>query len=86
MVHLNFTGLGGLKKDLHLPAIHLTDLGKGDSGLTPAELTGKIIGAITTSTLKEVTGAVTNLGKGAGKAATDAVKSVTSGLGGLFKK
>jgi hypothetical protein len=93
VVHLNFTGLGGLKKDLRLPAIHLTDLGKGDAGMTPAELTAKIIGAITTSTIQEVTDAVTNLGKGAadlgkgaGKAAGNAIKNVTSGLGGLFQK
>jgi hypothetical protein len=86
VIHLNFTGLGGLKMNLPLPTIHLTDLGKGDAGLTPADLTKRIFEAITTSTLKEVKDAVANLGKEAGKAATGAVKNVTSGLGGLFKK
>jgi hypothetical protein len=86
IIHLDFTGLGGLKMNLPLPTIHLTDLGKGDAGLTPADLTKQVFEAIYTHTLTAVTEAVTNLGKGAGKAATEAVKNVTSGLGGLFKK
>jgi len=85
-IHVTLTGLGGKTMDLPLPDIHLTDLGKGSDGMTPAELVSQVIKAITTSTVHEVTVAVSGLGKDAGKAATGAVNKITSGLGGLFNK
>ena len=92
-VHVSLTGLGGKTMDLPLPDIHLTDLGKGSDGLTPAELVGKVISAVTDSTLHEVAAGIGNLGKDvgdlgkdAGKKATDELNKISSGLGGFFKK
>ncbi len=92
-VHVSLTGLGGKEMTLPLPDIHLTDLGKGSDGLTPADLASQVFKAISDSTLHEVTAAISNLGKDvgnlgkdAGKAAVDTVNKITSGLGGLFKK
>jgi len=91
-VHVTLTALGGKEMTLPLPDIHLTDLGKGDAGLTPADLTSRIIGAITSATLQTVTSSVAdlgkdvlNMGKGAGGAATDTVNKLGKSLGGLFK-
>jgi len=84
-VHVNLTLLGGQEMTLPLPDIHLQDLGKGDAGLTPADLTRRVFDAITSATLSTVTSSVGNLGKGAGKAATDSMKKISSGLGGFFK-
>jgi len=77
-VHVSLTGLGGREMDLPIPDIHLTDLGKGSDGMTPAELVSQVIKEITTAT-------VSGLGKDAGSAAEGAVKKLSSGLGGLFK-
>jgi hypothetical protein len=92
-VHVSITGMGGKEMTLPLPDIHLTDLGRGEGGLTPAELTKRVLSAITTSTLKTVASAATDIGKGvqnlgkdAGKAAGESVNKVTKGIGGLFKK
>jgi len=84
-VHVSLTGLGGREMDLPIPDIHLTDLGKGSDGMTPAELVSQVIKEITTATVHEVTVAVSGLGKDAGSAAEGAVKKLSSGLGGLFK-
>jgi len=84
-VHVSLTDLGGKEMDLPIPDIHLTDLGKGSDGLTPAELVSQVIKAVSNSTLHEVTVAVSSLGKDTEKAAQGAVKKLTSGLGGLFK-
>jgi len=84
-VHVMLTMLGGKEMTLPLPDIHLTDLGKGDAGLTPADLANRVLGAITSATLTTVTSSLGNLSNGAGKAAADSLHKVTSGLGGLFK-
>ncbi len=72
-----------------LPEIHLTDLGKGSGGLTPDELTSKVLQAI----LQSATSVAANAGKGATDAVkgvgTDAgkqVEKVTKGIGGLLGK
>jgi hypothetical protein len=85
---VNFNGL-----TLTLPDVHLTDLGKGTDGLTAADLTRRVLQALTTATVKAVAGAATDVGKDAGKAGQDLGKSVgsnminlTHDLGGLFKK
>jgi uncharacterized protein involved in outer membrane biogenesis len=92
-VHVNLTGMSGKKMTLPLPDIHLTDLGKDSDGITAADLTRRVLGAITSATLKTVISAVTsigkdagNVGKDAGKAVGGGVNKITKGIGGLFKK
>ena len=93
MVHVSLTGIGGKEMTLPLPDIHLTDLGKDSAGITATDLTRRVLGAITTATIKAVANATTDIGKGAGNLGKDAGKAVgqdvnkiTKGIGGLFKK
>jgi hypothetical protein len=92
-VHVSLTGLGGKEMNLPLPDIHLTNLGRGGDGLTPADLTRAVMSAITSATIKAVASAATDLGKGvenlgkdAGKAADTEVNKIKKGIGGLFGK
>ena len=78
--------MGGKEMTLPLPDIHLTNLGKGNAGITAADLTRRVLDAITTATIKAVANATTDIGKGAGKAAGEGMNKITSGIGGLFKK
>ena len=78
---------------LPLPDIQMKDLGQGPEGITAAELTKRLLSAVTANTLKAVGQAAGDLGKGAADAATDATKSATEGvkgatksIGDLFKK
>ena len=84
-VHVTLTLLGGKEMTLPLPDIHLTDLGKGDAGLTPADLTSRVLEAITSATLDTVKNSAGDLGKGVENVGKGAVNKITSGLGGLFK-
>jgi hypothetical protein len=90
-VHLYFTGLGD--KEISLPDIHLTDLGRDSNGLTPAELTSAVMKAISSDTLSAVASTVTELGKSVKSLGQDTVKTVgasvskiTGSLGGLLGK
>lgn len=47
--------------NLPLPDIHLTDLGKGTEGITAADLTRRVLSAITTTTLQTVAKTALNL-------------------------
>jgi len=96
-VHVSLTGLVNREMTLPLPEIHLTGLGAGSDGITPAQLTKEVLGQITTTTLKTVAAAASDLGKGmenlgkdlgkeAGKNAGDSVNKITKGLGGLLGK
>jgi hypothetical protein len=83
-VHVRLNGMAGLagqELTVPLPDIHLQDLGKGPDGITPAELTRLVFNEVTSKTLAAATGSLSHLGKGA----TDSVKKITSGLGGLLK-
>jgi uncharacterized protein involved in outer membrane biogenesis len=77
-VHARLTDFGGKEINVTLPDIHLTDLGKGSDGLTPADLTKAILKAVTSATIK----AVTESAAGAG----NSVDKIKKGLGGLFGK
>jgi uncharacterized protein involved in outer membrane biogenesis len=83
-VHVSLTGLGGAT--VPLPDIHLQDLGTGPDGITPAELTKRVMQAITDGSVKAASGATADIGKGAVGVSSNAVQSVTKGIGGLFKK
>ncbi|MGA3164004.1 MAG: AsmA family protein [Verrucomicrobiota bacterium] len=92
-VHVSLTGMGGKEMTLPLPPIHLTDLGKGNEGLTATDLTRRVLDAITTATLKAVSSAATDIGKSAGKLGKETGKAVgkgankiTKGIGDLFGK
>ena len=99
-IHASLSGIPGLQAQeisLPLPEIHLTDLGKGDDGITAADLTKKVLSEITADSLKAIVSAVTDLTKNvtdaakgvlqnAGKAAGDSVNKLKSGLGGLLGK
>ena len=67
---------------LPLPDIHLTDLGKGKDGITPAELFADILDQISLGTVKAIAGSVGDAGKAIGDEATKAAKSI----GNIFKK
>ena len=85
---VNFNGV-----TLPLPDIHLANLGKDKDGITGADLTRRVLDAITTATIKAVAGAATDVGNNAEKVGRDLGKSLGSNvsglsksLGGLFKK
>ena len=92
-VHVSLTGMGGKELDLVLPPIEFNNLGDGPDGITAADLTKKVLGQITTDTIKAVGIAVTDLGKDVGNLGKDAGKTVGTGvdklkkgIGGLFGK
>src|ERR1035437_113032 len=64
MVHVNLTGMSGKEMTLPLPDIHLTNLGKGNAGISATDLTRRVLGAITAATVV-VASATTDIGKGA---------------------
>lgn len=90
-VHVILTQLGGKEMTLPLPEIHLTNLGKDNGGLTPAELTRAILSAILTETTRAVGSEISNLGltKGAEQlkqGGQGVLNNVGKGIGNLFKK
>ena len=85
-VHVQLTGILNKSLDLTLPDIHLTGLGTGPDGITPAELTQKVLSEVISSTLKAVGDAATNITNVSGKAINSTVDKIKSGLGGLFGK
>jgi uncharacterized protein involved in outer membrane biogenesis len=67
---------------LPLPDIHFSNLGTGPDGITAADLTKKVLGEITTATIKEVAGSIGDAGKAVGSQAGKLGKTI----GGLFGK
>ena len=67
---------------LSLPDIHLTDLGKGDDGITASDLTKKVLGEVTSATIKVIGSSLGDAGKAVGGEASKLGKN----LGGLFGK
>jgi hypothetical protein len=70
-----------------LPEIRLTRLGEGPEGITPAELSKKVMSAIldaTTKAVAENAGKLGEAGKVLSTGATDQLKK--TGIGDLFKK
>ncbi len=73
---------------LTLPDIHLTDLGKGDEGITAADLTSRVLSAIESTTLETVAKSAANLDQNAAtlKAlGNDAKKQAGATLNNLLK-
>ncbi|MBF0511740.1 MAG: AsmA family protein [Candidatus Omnitrophica bacterium] len=91
-VHVTFTGLSQKQGTLPLPDIHLTNLGKANEGMTPAELTSAILKAVLKDTLEAVGSSVKTLGKDlgvmgkdTGRGVSQGVHEMVNGLSGLFK-
>ena len=92
-VHVAVTALGGQSATIPLPDIHLQALGTGPEGITPGELAKQVLEAVEKGATQAAAGTVTDIGKGAlyitkdlANTGTNAVESVTKGLGNLFKK
>lgn len=89
-ITVGVAALGGKLSTVPLPEIHFKDLGTGPEGITAGELAKKILGEISTESLKASAGAVADLGKQAlgtaEKAATDGLNKATDKIGNLFKK
>jgi hypothetical protein len=86
-VHVGASMLGSAT--VPLPEIHLKDLGQGPDGITPAELSQKILSAVLDATTKSVmanAGKIPDAGKALGTGAVDQLKKAGSGVGDLFKK
>lgn len=71
-----------------LPDIHLTNLGSGPDGITPAELTAMILSQLNTEAAKSAAGgALKNLLHGAGgNIETEGLKKGVDGIKNLFRK
>ncbi len=83
--------LAGKMVSVPLPDIHLTNLGTGPDGVTPAELAGKVMNSLMKEVVPAVTKLVSNvgadaigLGKGAEKQGQNALKKASGGLKSLF--
>jgi uncharacterized protein involved in outer membrane biogenesis len=92
-VHVNVTALQGQSATITLPDIHLQALGTGPDGITPDELAKRVLEAIEKVATQAAAGTVADMGKGAiyftkdpNKAGSNALDSVTKGLGNLLKK
>jgi uncharacterized protein involved in outer membrane biogenesis len=71
---------------LPLPDIHFSDLGKGPEGITAGDLINRVMGEITTGTIKAVAGSIGDAGKAVGNQAGKIGSSIGKSLGGLFGK
>jgi hypothetical protein len=85
-VHAKLTGVLNQELTLTLPTIHFSGLGTGPEGITATELTQRVLSEITSATVKALASNVSNLGSGAGKAATENLDKLKKGLGGLLGK
>jgi len=83
MVHANLTGLVNKEITLPIPDIHLSGLGTGPEGITPADLTKKILNEVTTDTIKTLLSSASGLGKDLTNGAKDAVNGVMQNAGGV---
>lgn len=84
-VHAIISGVPGLgikEITLPLPDIHLSNLGQGPDGITPAALIKEVLGQVTTATIKAVASSAGDATKTLGGEASKLGKSI----GGIFKK
>jgi uncharacterized protein involved in outer membrane biogenesis len=87
-VVINGTGMAK-PQVIPLPDIHLTDLGTGGDGITAADLTQRIMGAITSATIQSVAQTAANLGKNAAnlnQIKQQGTKQLGNTLSNLFNK
>lgn len=87
-IHVSATFLGGQAATATLPEIHLSNLGQGPEGITPAELTERVVRALLDGALKSVAsmgGDVTKSLKDVGTGTTEELKKRARGIGDLLK-
>jgi hypothetical protein len=93
-VHVSVnTPLGAQSATVQIPEIHLKDLGTGPEGITPAELTKKVLNTLFDAAMQEGEKVISDVAKGA-QYQTGDVKQIgsntldkaTKGLGDLLKK
>ena len=89
-VHVNSPLLAGKTATVPIPEITLTNLGQGPEGITPAELTKRVLKEVIENTVKAVGSSVGELGKevtsGLKNVTTNAVGGASKKIGDLFKK
>ena len=89
-VHVNSPLLAGKTATVPIPDINLTNLGQGPEGITPAELTKRVLKEVIEGTVKSIGGSLGDLTKGATEGlknvSTNAVGGATKKIGDLFKK
>ncbi len=89
-VLVNLPGIGDKAVTVSLPKIYLKDLGKEGDGITPVELSKKILTVLLEESAKEAARAVTDLASGAlilGRdAGTNSSGKITDSIGGFLKK
>jgi len=89
-VNVSLKGMGGFAAPITLPEIHLSNLGPGPEGITPAALIKQVLAVVSADVAKAAVTAANDLGKGAagaaGKSATESVGKATKGVTDLFKK
>jgi len=76
-IGISATALGGKALTVPLPTIHLTNIGQGHGGASPAEITREVLGAITNAATKVSATALANT---LASTATGALKSGTGVL------
>lgn len=84
-VHVSVKGTG-IAAPVVIPEIHLTNLGQGPDGITPAELTKKVVSELTESVVKNSASVVKDAGKAVVEGATKEATKTVKGIGDLFKK
>ena len=89
-VHVNSPLLAGKTATVSIPDIHMANLGQGPEGITPAELTKRVLKEIVDGTLKSVGSNLGELTKdvtgGLKNVSTNAVEGATKKIADLFKK
>jgi len=93
-LHVVVTTLGNRTASVKLPEIHLKDLGKGPEGITPAELTKRVIQELEKAAISASSTAIADLSKGGvymsqefGKTgSSNGLDKAAKGLSDLFKK
>lgn len=100
-LHANLTGIVNREVTLPIPDIQLTALGQDPQGITAAQLTDQVLGAIVRESVKSLVvyvaglgknvtnaakGAALDLLKNAGGSATNEVNRLREGLNGLLGK
>jgi len=86
-VHVSSAMVGSTT--IPLPEINLTKLGEGPDGITPAELSKRVLSAVLDATTKALAAnadKLPDLDKALGTGATDQLKKAASGVGDLLKK